>query len=173
LPAPCEGSRPANNLGCAPILCFTDADGQVHPDTFNAIGRASNDPRIAGGATGVTMERWSAGIAVAYAMFLPVVWLTSMDTGVVFCGRDDFIAVGGYSETRHFPEGVDFLWKLMWLRKQRLTRLPACKAIASVRKFDRYGDWHYLWLMPRMIAGTLRPAASNSPAARRYWYEDR
>ncbi|MDP3716733.1 MAG: glycosyltransferase [Acidobacteriota bacterium] len=163
-------------LATAPVICFVDADMQVHPDTFNAIATAMADPGIAGGATGVTMERWSVGIACTYAMLLPMVWLTRMDTGVVFCRREDFARVGGYSETRHFAEDVDFLWKLTrlgWSRGQRLTRLRPVKAIASVRKFDRYGDWHYLTMMPMLVAGTLRARASGSTLARQYWYDDR
>lgn len=155
-------------LASAPVICFVDADMQVHPDTFNAIAAAMADPRIVGGATGVTMERWSAGIAFTYAMLVPVVWLTRMDTGVVFCRRDDFVRVGGYSEARYFAEDVDFLWKLMrlgWSRRQRLTRLRPVKAVASVRKFDRYGDWHYLTMMPMLVLGTLRARFGQSPGA--------
>lgn len=163
-------------LASAPVICFVDADMQVHPGTFNAIAEAMANPRIVGGATGVTMERWSAGIGFTYAMLVPAVWLTRMDTGVVFCRRDDFVHVGGYSEVRHFAEDVDFLWKLTrlgWSRGQRLVRLRPVKAIASVRKFDRYGDWHYLTMMPMLVAGTLRARASGSQLARRYWYDDR
>lgn len=158
------------------LLCFVDADMQIHPDTFNAIAAALDDPRVAGGATGVTMERWSVGIALTFGAILPLVWLTGMDTGVVFLRRADFEKVGGYSETRHFAEDVDFLFKLIRLgrsRGQRLQRLRPVKAIASVRKFDRYGDWHYFWMMPRLALGTVRPRASDHPTARRYWYDDR
>ena len=37
-------------------------------------------------------------------------------------------------------------------RKQgkRLTRLRHVKAVASTRKFDEYGDWHYLTTIPRL-----------------------
>lgn len=163
-------------LASAPILCFCDADMQIHPDTFNAIAAAIADPGIVGGATGVTMERWSAGIALTFAMILPLVWLTGMDTGVVFMRRADFTRAGGYSEERHFAEDVDFLWKLIRLgrsRGQRLRRLRTVKAVASTRKFDRYGDWHYFWMMPRLALGTIVPRASDHPTARRYWYEDR
>jgi len=160
----------------APILCFVDADMQIHPDTFNAIARAMQNSRIVGGATGVTMERWSVGIALTFAMILPLVWLTGMDTGVVFMRRADFIETGGYPEGRHFAEDVAFLFKLIRLgrsRGQRMTRLRAYKSIASVRKFDRYGDWHYFWMMPRLAIGTVLPQASDHPTARKYWYEDR
>ena len=163
-------------IAAAPILCFVDADMQIHPDTFNAIARELADPHVVGGATGVTMERWSAGIALTFAMILPLVWLTGMDTGVVFMRREAFIAAGGYSETRHFAEDVDFLFKLIRVgrtRGQRLRRLRPVKATASVRKFDRFGDWHYFWMMPRLALGTFLPRASDHPTARKYWYEDR
>src|SRR5204863_3502104 len=47
----------------SPILAFVDADMQIHSDTFNAIEHALADGRIVGGATGVTLERWSLGLA--------------------------------------------------------------------------------------------------------------
>jgi len=163
-------------VATAPVLCFVDADMQIHPDTFTAIATAMADSRFIGGATGVTMERWSAGIALTYAAILPLVWLTNMDSGVVFMRRADFAATGGYPEHRHYAEDVAFLWKLIRLgrsRGQRLTRLRAFKSIASTRKFDRYGDWHYFWMMPRLALGTFRPVFSGSAKARRYWYDDR
>jgi hypothetical protein len=135
-----------------------------------------SDPRYVGGATGVTMERWSAGIALTYLMILPLVWLTNMDTGVVFMRRADFLNTGGYPEGRHYAEDVAFLWKLIRLgrsRGQRMTRLRSCKSIASTRKFDKYGDWHYFWMMPGLALGTVRPGFSGSPKARAYCYNDR
>jgi glycosyltransferase involved in cell wall biosynthesis len=163
-------------LATAPVLCFCDADMQIHPDTFNALAAAIADPRVIGGATGVTMERWSAGIALTFAMILPLVWTTGMDTGVVYMRREDFGRSGGFSVERHFAEDVDFLWKLIrlgWPRGQRLRRLRRVKAIASTRKFDRYGDWHYFWKMPRLALGAILPHASDHPTARQYWYDDR
>jgi len=163
-------------VATAPILCFVDADMQIHPDTFTAIEAALQNPRFIGGATGVTMERWSVGIALTYALILPLVWLSNMDTGVVFMRRGDFLKTGGYPEGRHFAEDVAFLLKLIRLGLaggRRMTRLRAFKSIASTRKFDKYGDWHYFWMMPGLALGTLHPRFSGSPKARSYWYDDR
>ena len=160
----------------APILGFVDADMQIHPDTFEAIETALADPLIVGGASRITMERWSLGIAYAYASLVPIAWATGFDTGVVFCRRTDFETIGGYDENRHFAEDIDFLRRLRSIgrkRGARLVRLNGVKAIASARKFDRYGDWHYLWMMPRLIVGTFNARASDHPTARRYWYDDR
>jgi glycosyltransferase involved in cell wall biosynthesis len=155
------------------ILCFVDADSEVHPDTFNAIEDSLATGRVVAGATGVRMERWSLGIAVTWAIFMPMVWLTRMDTGVVFCRKEDFQTIGGYDERRFFAEDVQLLWDLRRIgrkRKQRLTRLRTVKALGSTRKFDIHGDWHYFsdlfGLLPKML---WSPRASNE-FANKYWY---
>ena len=158
------------------MLAFIDADSIVHAETFNAIDAALSDPRVAGGATGVTLERWSLGLAVTYALMLPMLYVTGMDTGVVFCRRVDFERIGGYDERRAVAEDVAFLWALSRLGRQRgqkLTRLRSAKAVASTRKFDRYGDWHYFTHMTRLGLAMLRNPQLRDDFVRRYWYSDR
>jgi glycosyltransferase involved in cell wall biosynthesis len=158
------------------ILCFVDADMRVHPDTFGVIERAMASDRAIGGATGVTLERWSLGLACTYAMLMPMVWLTGMDTGVVFCRRADFWAVGGYDESRPIAEDVAFLWALRRLgrrREARLVRATAAKAVASTRKFDQHGDWHYFTkVLPRVVAAGGRRSRLDG-LIQDYWYRDR
>ena len=158
------------------ILVFIDADNTMHPDTFNAIDKSLATGKVAAGATGVKMERMSFGIAVTYGLMVPLVWLTRMDTGVVFCRRKDFDIIGGYNEKLLFAEDVQFLWDLMRLgrkRGQRLTRITSARAIFSTRKFDRFGDWHYIWMPLRLLYGILFSKSSMEKLARRYWYPDR
>lgn len=155
------------------LLAFVDADMQVHPETFDAVCTALARPDVVAGATGVHLERWSLGIALTYAVMVPMVIVTGMDTGVVFCRRTDFDAVGGYDERRELGEDVAFLWALRRRgreRGQRLQRLRHAKAIVSMRKFDQHGDWHYFTqIMPRSIPALLSPGARSRFAAR-YWY---
>lgn len=158
------------------ILTFVDADSRIHPETFNVIARAIDSGRVVGGATGVTLERWSLGLAVTYAVMVPMVVLTGMDTGVVFCRRADFEQIGGYDEERLFAEDVQFLVDLRRLgkrRKQRLARLTEAKAVASARKFDKYGEWHYFTQIFRLGWLMLRHPSATTDFARKYWYEDR
>jgi glycosyltransferase involved in cell wall biosynthesis len=161
------------SLATGEILCFTDADGQIHPNTFEAVERAVVSGRCVAGATGVVMERWSPGIVTTFAVFLPMVWLAGMDTGVVFCRRADFDAVGGYDETRLYAEDVVFLWMLRRHGRasgRRLVRLSGVKGIASARKFDRHGDWHYFTQMPALAWRTLFHRGAITEWAERYWY---
>lgn len=157
------------------ILAFVDADSRIHPHTFTAIDRALEDASVIAGATGVTMERWSAGIALTYAMFLPLVWIAGFDTGVVFCRKSDFEAVGGYREDFLFAEDVRFLMDLArqgYRSGRRLVRLRGVKTVASTRKFDRHGDWHYFPLVFRSLPSLTRPQAQRQPFVRAYWYDD-
>ena len=155
---------------------FVDADMQIHSGTFDAIERALASDRIVGGATGCTLERWSLGLAVTYALFLPVVWLTGFDTGVVFCRRRDFEATGGYDESLRVAEDVAFLLALRRVGRkqgQRLTRLRHVKAVASTRKFDEHGDWHYFRTIPRLAVGLVLGRPALREEIERYWYEPR
>jgi glycosyltransferase involved in cell wall biosynthesis len=154
------------------MLAFVDADSRIHRRTFDEIARLLASPRVVGGATGVTMERWSPGIAATYAVLVPLVWLTGFDTGVVFCRRVDFDAVGGYDERLRFAEDVAFLyalWRLGRRTRRRLRRARGAKAIASTRKFDEHGDWHYYGFFWRVFVSRLGKGDMDA-VAERYWY---
>lgn len=156
------------------ILCFIDADSSVHPQTFDAIEQAINTGRYVAGTTGVVMDRWSLGLIVTYCLMMPLVWLTRMDTGVVFCRREDFEAIGGYDESRLYAEDVLILLALRRLggkRGQRLTRLPRVKALGCTRKFDQFGEWHYFWMLGHAFKSLLTWNWNDEKLAEQYWYK--
>ena len=158
---------------CGRVLVFVDADNIMHPDTFNAIDKSLSTGKVIAGATGVSMQRMSLGIAVTYALMVPLVWITRMDTGVVFCRKDDFETVGGYSEELLFAEDVQLLWDLMrlgWKQDRKLTRIRSAKAVYSTRKFDKHGDWHWLGLLFRFLFGIVFSKSSMDNFALKYWY---
>ena len=155
------------------ILAFVDADARLHPRTFHEIARLLADERIIGGASGISPDRWSLGLAATWAVFLPLVWITGFDTGVVFCRRADFAAVGGYDETLRFAEDVAFLyglWRLGRRTHRRLVRARRVKAIASTRKFDDHGDWHYFGLIWHGFTHYFGSGTMDA-VADRYWYK--
>lgn len=155
------------------VLCFTDADMQIHPETFNVIDDAVKSGKYVAGATGVHLERMSLGPALSFAMMVPPVWMMRMDTGVVFCKREDFDAVGSYNEDMQLAEDVRFLMNLRRRGRKtgrRLARLTAAKSIASVRKFDEHGEWHYFKLMFTVAIWPLVPTRQQESFMNRYWY---
>ena len=156
------------------ILCFIDADSAVHPRTFDAIDDAISSGRYIAGFTGVTLERKSFALLITYCLMMPMVLLTGIDTGVVFCRREDFEAVGGYDETRLYAEDVLFplaLRRLGRQRGQRLTRLTKVKALGCTRKFDQFGDWHYFWMMGHAFKSLITWNWHDEKLADRYWYK--
>ncbi|MCI0650591.1 MAG: glycosyltransferase [Planctomycetes bacterium] len=168
------------------IIAFVDADYRIHPETFNFIEAVLARPDYAGGGTGATMERWSLGIRFTWCAVLPPLWMLGVDGGVWFCRRADFHAAGGYDESIRASEDVRFLLALKRLGRRRrpLQRLatrftarrlgvPRAFAIVSCRKFDRYGDWHFL---PLVLRGTFWFIVSRRGFDRfvqGYWYEGR
>jgi glycosyltransferase involved in cell wall biosynthesis len=163
-------------LATGELIAFVDADSVLHPEVLLAVDDTMRDPLALGGASGVTMERWSPGIALTVAFALPVVWLTGFDTGLVFLRRADFQQLGGYDENRAIAEDMDLMLRLRRLgrpRGQRLRRLRGVRTVTSTRKFDRHGDWHYFTQMPRVAWELLRDPGALPEFARRYWYGER
>jgi hypothetical protein len=157
------------------VLCFVDADMRIHPQTFNAIERCIQAGNVVAGATGITLERMSIGIGVTYAIMLPAVWLTKVDTGVVFCRRSEFEAIGGYNESMNFGEDVRFLLEVRELGRERglkLVRPSGAKALGSTRKWDQLGEWHFLAMIAHIIRSGGFRAGQNSEFVDRYWYGD-
>jgi glycosyltransferase involved in cell wall biosynthesis len=158
------------------VLCFIDADSELHPQMFNPVDKALAGGRVIAGATGVRLERKSPGVLLTYCAIVPLVWLTGMDTGLVFCRREDFEAVGGYDEGKLYAEDVAFLLAMQRRgreRGQRLTRLRSVKALGSARKFDEQGDWHYFGMAARAGVGLLRGKTADREFADSYWYKPR
>ncbi|MCB1044214.1 MAG: glycosyltransferase [Acidobacteria bacterium] len=154
------------------FLCFVDADSRLHPDTFAAVEKAMRHGAWVGGATGVVFDRWSMGIASTYVLFLPFVWLTRFDTGVVVYRADAFWAVGGYPEHLLYAEDVAAWVRIRGYGKkhgQRIQRIKGARTITSTRKFDRYGDWHYFPLIFKLL-WRLIARRDTHHIAKDYWY---
>jgi glycosyltransferase involved in cell wall biosynthesis len=168
------------------IVAFADADFRIHPETFNYIDAVMANPAYIGGATGLTMERWSLGIAATWYLIMPPLWLLGMDGGVWFCRRQEFLEVGGFDESRPMGEDVAFLSRLKRLGASRRPKLrlathftarklglsPAL-VLNSARKFDKHGDWH---VIPDALRATFYLVFARHKFDEytvRYWYEDR
>ena len=155
------------------IVCFIDADSAVHPQTFNEIEKAMSTGRHVWGVTGSMLERKSFALMVTYYLFMPMVLLTGLDTGLSFCRREDFETVGGYDESRLYAEDVLLplaLKRLGRTRGQTTVRLPQTKALACTRKFDQFGDWHYFGMLAHVFKSLITWNWNDEKLAERYWY---
>ena len=156
------------------ILCFIDADSAIHAQTFDAIDGVMKSGRYVWGVTGSVLERTSFALWITYWLLMPMVLLTGLDTGLSFCRREDFEAVGGYDEGRLYAEDVKFPFALRRLgrtRGQRTTRIPQVKALACTRKFDQFGDWHYFWMLGHVFKSLITWNWHDEKLADRYWYK--
>lgn len=176
---PERGIAAARNAGVraatAPIVAFVDADSHLHPESFVAVLSAMEDRACIGGSTGVTVEAWSIPLRILQAMTFPFRRI-GIDSGLVFCRREDFDALHGYDPGRMVGEDIDFLLRLRRRGArsgQRMRRLHGVETITSTRKFDAHGHWRFLGTMVK--AAALKPLAPARFTAlvRRYWYEDR
>jgi len=164
------------------VLAFVDADSQLHRDTFGEIDRVLGAGRVVGGTSGAVFERRSVGLRcthAALALFGVAFrgWRAfrrpAMDTGVVFCRRADFEAIGGCREHCRWGEDVWLLLDLRrrgWRSGRRLEGATRAPAVFSARKFDRYGDWHYFTMPFPLLWEALRGCGTT---AQRYWYGPR
>jgi glycosyltransferase involved in cell wall biosynthesis len=166
----------ARNAGAAAatasVLAFVDADSVIHPDTFNVIEVTLTD-RVIVGATGISMSRSSAGIALAMLVATVVTRLARIDAGVVFCRQADWRTIGGYDERLRIAEDIAFLRDLKRLgrsRRQRFARPKGALTITSARKFDLHGDWHFFTGLPRLLTWLLTDRARFHEFVHRYWY---
>ena len=154
------------------VLCFVDADSQIHEDTFNAIDALMQTGHYAGGATDWRPERTSPGIRCTELFVRTMLSLLRVSAGTIFCQGDIFREIGGYNEERRYAEDMEFFMSMRRLGAKRGLK-TALKTdgptIFSTRKFDRHGDWHMLWILWWI---PLRYGSMKN-LVQAYWYDDK
>jgi hypothetical protein len=79
-------------------------------------------------------------------------------------------------EDRLVAEDIQFQTAMKTLgrtRGQRFARARGARTLSSARKFDRYGDWHYVTNAVRAFRWLLTGRGSFSEFIQRYWYDER
>lgn len=128
------------------ILVTIDADSWMSADTLQEIDAALGSGRYIGGGIRIRPDRLSVGILLTGAVLFAAVRLTGLAAGLFWCGRSDFMAVGGFDERLLIAEDLDFAKRLRAHGKAKGLRfgvLPRAYITTSCRKFDHFGDWFF------------------------------
>ena len=160
--------------GAGEIVVTVDADGIVHPDTFREVTRRLHSGSYVGGGVRVIPERWSAGIAVTYALMEAITAVTRVAGGLYWARRDDVEAVGGFDESVLVGEDVAFARRLRSRGRatgRRFTCLRSTPLTASCRKFDAYGDWHMLTMARDLPAVFRSRSGRDTEWVDRYFFD--
>ncbi len=148
-----------------------DADSQVSANLLSEAHRALSDARVVGGGVVIVPERWSLGILLTALCLLPIVLRHRISGGVLFCRRADFEAIGGFDENLCSVEDIDFAKRLSAHGRtdgRRFVTLWRASIRTSCRKFDRLGDWYFLF-HPLKFRSLLR--GHNQAEADKIWYD--
>jgi glycosyltransferase involved in cell wall biosynthesis len=169
----------ARNAGAAAAtgewLVFIDADSHPSPELFDDVARAIESGRVLGGGCKVVFETTHTGVRAAatfwYALSRAFWWAAG---SFVFCRRDAFRELGGFTLELYATEEVHFsrrLKRLARARGQRLVILTRHPLVTSARKARLYTWSEVLRLTVKTLATggrTLRSAKESFA-----WYDGR
>ena len=141
------------------ILITIDADSVMSPRMLTEVDRVLRTGRYVGGGVPIRPERMSAGIVLTGLVLCLLLLHRGISGGAFWCGREDFEAIGGFSEDWLTAEDVDFGVRLKAHGRRhgkRYGTLWRAPIRTSCRKFDAFGDWFFvrnLGLLRRALRG--------------------
>jgi glycosyltransferase involved in cell wall biosynthesis len=156
------------------VVVTIDADTVIHPDALVEVGRLVDSGAFVGGGCSIVMERNSLGLAVTGFLMRSVMVLTRSGAVMFWCRRDDFDAIGGFDETLRIAEDLDFARRLRQhgrTTKRRFRNVRSAPATVCVRKWDRFGDWHYFTRVSAAAMRARNPREADVRLIDEYFYD--
>jgi len=131
-------------------------------------------PNALGGGIRIKPERLSPGIAVGFGIMLVPAFILGLSFGMYWFKKSDFDAIGGFDENIHIAEDIDFIKRLKSYgcrTGRRHTIISAESITTSCRKFDEFGDWHFV----RIFGNPFKVKRAMQGKEREYldknWYD--
>ena len=128
-------------------LVFLDCDCEVSDNLLQEISdKSKNDFFVGGGVKYVKLSRYSPGILCGMFILGLYLLIHQITIGAFWIRKTDFNRLNGFRHTVY--DDIDFALRLKSLAKQTGRKFESLKnssIIWSTRKFDEYGDWH--WIM--------------------------
>ena len=156
------------------VVVTIDADTVIHPDALAEVDRLASTGRFVGGGCSIVMERNSLGLAVTGFLMRSVMVLTRSGAVMFWCRRDDFDAMGGFDENLRIAEDLDFARRLRLhgrTTNRRFRNVRSAPARVCVRKWDRFGDWHYFTRVSATAMRARRPREADVRVIDEYFYD--
>lgn len=129
------------------IVVTLDADSQMTPNMLAEVKKRLNSGKYIGGGVAIQPERISLGIILSLAVVAPFVLRHRVSTGMFWCFKKDFDAIGGFDENLTCIEDIDFGKRLKKYGKDhglRYNTIRNAHIVTSCRKFDHFGDWYFV-----------------------------
>ena len=147
---PDVGRVKAKNLGAkiaeGDVLFFIDADSQVGKNFFKEIESKSKISKfVGGGVKHVKLERKSLGIICWLIPVAFYLYWKRITVGAFWVKKRIFEEIGGFRKTKY--DDIDFALRLKAYAKKsglKFESLKESELIVSTRRFDEFGDWHWL-----------------------------
>lgn len=156
------------------VVVTIDADTIMHPDALVEVDRLVVAGTFVGGGCSVVPERNSLGLAVTVLVMRSVMTLSRSGAVMFWCRREDFDAIGGFDEELRIAEDLDFARRLRLHGRstnRRFRNVRSAPATFCVRKWDRFGDWHYFTRMPAVVRRARNPRESDVRLVDEYFYD--
>lgn len=158
------------------ILITLDADSRMSTHALGEVHRALASGKYVGGGVPIIPDRKSVGILLTGVVIMSLCRALGVPSaGMFWCYFRDFEAIGGFDESCHAAEDIDFARRLKAYGREtgrRYGTLSRAPILTSARKFDEFGDWFALKLIlsnPRRAWIGLQ--GRQKAMADRYWYD--
>jgi len=154
------------------VIVTIDADSIMSPNMLGEVVRMIGSGKYIGGGVRIYPERWSLGIVCSLVVVLPFVLWHRVTAGMFWCLKRDFDSIGGFDETLGCVEDIDFGRRLKTHGRKRGLRYGTIRKAqikTSCRKFDKFGDWHFV-LNPGLVYDIFR---RKQRAADAFYYDAR
>ncbi len=153
-----------------------DADSWMSQGVLAEIFRRTEIQTVLGGGIKIKPERLSPGIAVGYAMMLVPAFFLKLSFGLYWFRKADFIAIGGFDENLFIAEDIEFLKRLKKhgsTTRRRYEKITSEFVTTSCRKFDQFGDWHFVRVFGNPFAVHRAMRGVDQEYLDRNWYDVR
>lgn len=161
----------------SPHVVTIDADSYMSGGTLGEISKALANAEVIGGGANFQPERRSVPILLSYGLAKLMARRAGGSMALYWFRKSAFEAIGGFDESRHVGEDIDFSSRLREFAEasgKRYLMLRKSMVTTSCRKFDQFGDWYAIKLA-LLHSDRVKSMAdgNNAKDMDKYYYESR